>query len=380
MSGMPTAGLTAIAVTPLHDDGTLDRGGIGPLMDFYVRAGSAGIAILGVMGEAHRMTDSETRLVVDSTVDAVATRVPIIVGVSNPSLSRVVELAHHAMGAGCAGVLLQPTPGLQGDAAVAAYFEQAAAALGPEVPICVQDFPKANGVHLSVDAWRRIVESSPSVVMLKAEDEPGLGKLTAIRRAESDGVRRVTILTGNNGIQLPQELGRGADGAMTGFAFPDVLARMIDLHRAGSTDDAEDLFDAYLPVNRYELRMGIAMRKEILRRRGALASAACRHPVGPLDPVTVAELDQLLARLETATAPIADFSNRLMDLVVRNGRVVTGGRVEDLDIGVADGLIVALGARTRAGRHRPRWRRSARHGPEGSTAMCTWANDRRWAI
>ena len=83
------------------------------------------------------------------------------------------------MARGCAGVLLQPTPGLVGDGAVAAYFNAAAAALGPDTPICVQDFPKANGVHISLDVWRMIVEASPGVVMLKAEEEPGLVKLSA---------------------------------------------------------------------------------------------------------------------------------------------------------------------------------------------------------
>ncbi len=301
---MPSGGLVAISVTPLTEDRSIDAAGMQGLMDFYIACGSTGVAILGVMGEANRMTDEESRRVVDLTVEAVDGRVPIIVGVSNPSMARLADLTGHAMDRGCAGVLVQPTPGLQGDAAVAGYFAAVGKTLGADVPICVQDFPKANGVHISVDAWRRIVESAPSVVMLKAEDEPGLGKLTAIRMAESEGLRPVTILTGNNGILLPMELARGADGAMTGFAFPDVLAATIGLFGAGREPEATDLYDTYLPVNRYELRMGIAMRKEILRRRGAIATAVCRPPVGALDPTTVRELDHVLRRLEERTEAI----------------------------------------------------------------------------
>ena len=297
---MPTAGLIAIAVTPLDEDGNIDLPSISTLMDFYISCGSSGVALLGVMGEANRMTDAEARLVAESSMAAIDGRVPAIVGVSDPSLARVRSLATFAMEAGAVGVLLQPLAGLAGDEKVAGYFEAAAAALG-DIPICVQDFPKANGVHISPTSWRLIVERCPTVTMLKAEDEPGLGKLTTIRNAESAGQRSVTIVTGNNGIHLPQELARGADGAMTGFAFVDVLARVIALSASGRADKAEDLFDQYLPLNRHELRMGISVRKELLRRRGAIRTARARFPAPALSGVDHEELDRLLLRLKMAT-------------------------------------------------------------------------------
>jgi 4-hydroxy-tetrahydrodipicolinate synthase len=305
---MPQRGFVAIAVTPLTADGAIDYSGIGPLMDFYINCGADGVTLLGVMGEAHRMTDGDARAVVDAAVEAVAGRIPIMVGVSDASLQRVASLSDYGMSRGCVGVMLQPLVGLQGDANIAAYFKHVADELGPDVAICVQDFPKASGVHISVDVWRRIIESCPTVAMLKHEDEPGLGKLSAIREAERSGLRRVPILIGNNGIQLVQELDRGADGAMTGFAFPDALVRVIELHGSGAREQAEDLFDHYLPVNRHELRTGIAVRKEILRRRGAIATARARFPVKPLGAVDHAELDGLLQRLERSTGrPITEL-------------------------------------------------------------------------
>ena len=310
MTAMPTGGLVAISVTPLDAEGEIDEAGVARLTDFYVDCGSTGIAILGVMGEANRMTDLEARRVVDLTVEAVAGRVPIIVGVSNPAVARIQDLSEHAMSRGCAGVLLQPTPGLAGDANIAAYFQAIATVLGSHTPICVQDFPKANGVHISLDAWRMIIDSCETVGMLEAEDEPGLKKLSAIRAAEADGMRPVTILTGNNGIDLPQELGRGADGAMTGFAFPDVLATVIARFEQGHTEEAEDLFDDYLAVNQYELRMGITVRKELLRRRGAIATAVCRHPAVAVDETTSHEIDRLLDRLERTTDPLTEIRGR----------------------------------------------------------------------
>jgi 4-hydroxy-tetrahydrodipicolinate synthase len=298
---MPTGGFVAISVTPLHENGAVDYEDLARLMRFYGDCGVDGVALLGVMGEANRMTDADARVVVEHAVAAIDGRVPIIVGVSDPSLQRVQSLGEYSMSLGCAGVLLQPLTGLRGDRAVAGYFRTAADALGPDVPICVQDFPKANNVYLSLDAWRMTLDDCPSVVMLKLEDEPSLSKLSAFRAAEEAGMRKAIIFTGNNGIQLVQELGRGSQGAMTGFAFPDVLVQVIKLHQAGQAKAAEDLFDHYLPVNRHELRTGIAVRKEILRRRGAIRTATARFPARPLGDVDLAEIDGLLDRLEAAT-------------------------------------------------------------------------------
>jgi 4-hydroxy-tetrahydrodipicolinate synthase len=298
MSGatLPTTGLTAVAVTPLTDTGEVDTASVGTLMDFYVQCGVAGVALLGVMGEANRLTAAESLQVLAAAAEALAGRVPFLVGVSDSSLERLSETARSAADFGAAGVLVQPLTSLRGDDPLVGYFKAVTAALGPEIPVCYQDFPQASDVPLTVAAWRRIVADCPSVVMLKHEDVPGLGKLSAIRQAEADGLRRVTILVGNNGIALPQELDRGADGAMTGFAYPDVLAEVCRLHGLGERDAAEDLFDGYLPLNRHELRGGISVRKEILRRRAAITTATSRFPARPLTDIDHAELDRLIAR------------------------------------------------------------------------------------
>lgn len=308
MTALPQSGFIAIAVTPLTDDGAIDYDGMGRLMDFYLDCGADGVTLLGVMGEAHRMTDADAGAVVEAAMDAIDGRVPVIVGVSDPSLQRAKALAEHTMALGGAGVMLRPLSGLQGDDAVVAYFQRLATELGDATPICVQDFPKATGVHISVAAWKAIVATCPTVAMLKHEDEPGLGKLSAIRAAEAADLRRVPIFAGNNGIHLVQELDRGADGGMTGFAFPDALVKVIRLHSAGERQAAEDLFDTYLPVNRHELRIGITMRKEILCRRGALATGRARYPVKPLTATDHEELDRLLQRLELRTGmPVSDL-------------------------------------------------------------------------
>jgi 4-hydroxy-tetrahydrodipicolinate synthase len=106
------------------------------------------------------------------------------------------------------------------------------------------------------------------------------------------------VLCGNGGIFLPEEVARGADGAMTGFGFPEMLTDVVRIAAAGDMDRAQDLFDAYLPLVRYEQQpgAGLAVRKYVLAKRGAIASAALRAPGAPLDTLAAAEVDRLLAR------------------------------------------------------------------------------------
>ena len=296
-----TRGVFVISATPFRPDGSLDLDGTEQLLDFYEGCGVSGITILGVMGEANKMTDAESAEFAERALRHVAEKLPVIVGVTHSALTALRELSHSVMDLGASGVMLQPLAGLKSDDAVFGYFEQAFEAIGAGIPVVYQDFPQASNVHLSPAAWSRMVHAFPDLVMLKHEDCPGLPKLTKIREMEREGKqRRVSILTGNNGLYFPQELHRGADGAMTGFAFPDVLVKVYDLFRAGRSGEAEDLFDRYLPINRHEqqLGFGLPIRKEILHRRGALRHATARKPVYRLTDVDIAELDRLLERIE----------------------------------------------------------------------------------
>jgi 4-hydroxy-tetrahydrodipicolinate synthase len=140
--------------------------------------------------------------------------------------------------------------------------------------------------------------------MLKHEDWPGLDKITAVRAREKHGMRRLSILSGNCGIFLPFELARGADGAMTGYAFPEMLVDVCRLIAAGRRGEAHDLFDAHLPLVRYEQQpgAGLAVRKYVLWRRGVLKSDAQRKPGPRVSRETAAEIDFMIERLERATA------------------------------------------------------------------------------
>ncbi len=294
------AGVFIISATPFSDDGSLDLDSVDGLVEFYLEKGVSGITVLGMMGEAQKMAPEESEAFLERVLRRVDARVQVIAGVSNAGVDNLVRLSKFSMDHGAAGVMVAPLAGLSTEEKIYRYFAQVFAALGDAVPVCYQDYPFATRSDISVPLFNRLVAEFEQLVMLKHEDWPGLGKISAVRRASNEGARRVSILVGNGGLYLPQELARGADGAMTGFAYPEMLVKVVALHSAGEQDRAEDLFDAYLPLVRHEQQpgFGMALRKEILYRRGAIASPKLRAPGAALSDIDHEELTRLIERVE----------------------------------------------------------------------------------
>ena len=294
-------GIYVIAATPFTETGAVDMGSVDTLADFYLDEGVHGMTVLGVMGEAPKLTDSEQIALLNRYLQRINGRVPVVVGVSNPGIDNVVSLSKASMDAGADGVMVAGIPGLRTDEQILTYFEKLFSKLDAGTPVCLQDYPPTTTVHFSVSVINRLIEIYSDIVMFKHEDCPGHRKLTQVRNApEAERLRRVSILTGNGGLYIPQELRRGADGIMTGFAFPGMLVEAFDLFRDGKVDKAEDLFDLYLPLIRHEQQFGfgLALRKETLRRRGALSCPAARAPGPAMDAIDHGELENLFLRLK----------------------------------------------------------------------------------
>jgi 4-hydroxy-tetrahydrodipicolinate synthase len=300
-----TKGVFIIAATPFADDGALDLGAVDRLVEFYLERGVHGLTIFGIMGEAPKLTDEEAKTFAAAVLRRVDGRVPVIVGASAPGFAAMASLTAAVMDAGAAGVLVQPpATAAKGDDAVLGYCRKVAETVGDRVPWVLQDFPLLSGVPMSAGLIRRIFAACTNCVMLKHEDWPGLDKLTAVRAAEAEGARRISILTANGGVFLPFELVRGADGTMTGYAYPEMLVGVYERFLAGEREAMLDLFDLHLPLVRFEQQPGLGLpaRKYVLWRRGALRSPACRAPVPPLTEDTQAEIEWLMQRLERGLA------------------------------------------------------------------------------
>jgi 4-hydroxy-tetrahydrodipicolinate synthase len=293
-------GVYIIAVTPFAEDGSLDLASTDLMVDRYLQSGVTGITILGIMGEATKLTAEESRIFAKRVIDRVAGRVPVVVGASSAGFAPMKELTNRVMELGAAGVMVAPPSSLRTDDQIADYFAMVGETLGKDVPFVLQDHPVSTGVKMATGVILRIIKAVPTCVMLKHEDCPGLAKLSAIRASSQRGeTRRVSILTGNGGgLFLTEELTRGADGAMTGFAYPEMMVDVCRAHAAGDRVRAHDLFDAYLPLARYEQQpgIGLAVRKYLMAKRGMIASATIRKPGPKLSALDVADLELLIER------------------------------------------------------------------------------------
>lgn len=296
-------GVFTIAATPFLPDGALDIESLDTMTDFYMEKGATGLTILGIMGEAGKLSASESATVIER-ICARAT-VPVIVGVSAPGFAQIEATTEVAMAKGAAGVMVAPPSSLRTDAQITGYYRTLGERLG-DIPWVIQDFPLVTGVQIDPKVILQIVKDNSACVMLKHEDWPGLEKIAALRAASDAGSRRISILCGNGGQFLLEEMIRGADGAMTGFAYPEMMRDVTTLMSAGDETAARDIFDAYLPLVRYESQpgLGLAIRKYILAKRGAIAHATVRAPGPKLSDAAIAEIETLIARQEQRLAAL----------------------------------------------------------------------------
>jgi 4-hydroxy-tetrahydrodipicolinate synthase len=291
-------GVYVIAPTPFQEDGRIDEPSTDRMTDFFVECGVTGITVLGQMGEAPKLEHEEAVAIASRVIRRAP--VPVIVGVTAAGFAAMRTLSKVVMDAGAAAVMIAPPPSLRTDDQIVNYYRQAVEAIGTDVPFVIQDFPLTFSVVMTPAVIRRIVTENPSCTMLKHEDWPGLEKISTLRAFERDGsMRHISIFCGNGGIFLDFEVERGADGAMTGYCFPDMLVDLVRHAAAGEREAAHDLFDAHLPLIRYEQQpnIGLAVRKYVLMSRGVIASETQRRPAVPLSKTAREEIDYLLRRL-----------------------------------------------------------------------------------
>lgn len=295
MIGRPIAGTWFVLPTPFGEDGAVDLESQRRLVEAAISWGVDGLTAMGVTSEAAYLVRGEREDALRIIVDAAAGRVPLVVGCSAPSAAEVRELIAGAARAGARGVMVAAPHGSDVAELHAFYSEVGEAGL----EIVVQDEPVATGVKLPVEVLARCVDAAGAATV-KLEDPPTPPKIARLLDLRP-GLR---VFGGLGGAFALAELRQGACGTMTGFAFPEILAALRRAVERGDRGGAGRIFDQYLPLIAFEAQsgLGLAVRKELLRRRGAISSAATRTGT-EIDPVTAKELDDVLDRLGIRPGP-----------------------------------------------------------------------------
>ena len=288
-------GVYNITPTPFHPDGSLDVESLATLTDFTIKAGVDGMTILGVLGEAGKVSESERSQIIAAVLEAANGRIPICVGTSHTGTDQCIAYSKQAQAMGAKAVMVAP-PKLSrsSDAALRRHYLAVAEAV--DLPVVVQDHPTSTGVFMSVEFIAAIAEEAPHCRFLKLEDLPAPTKVSQVRAANPN----VIIFGGLGGMMFLEELRHGAHGTMTGFAFPDILVEIYRRFSSGDIDGATEVFYRYCPLIRFENQplINLALRKHIYQLHGAISSARVRAPYMPVDEDTLEDLNDLLSRLE----------------------------------------------------------------------------------
>jgi 4-hydroxy-tetrahydrodipicolinate synthase len=288
-------GVYNILATPFLPDGGLDMSSLRRLTEGVMEAGVDGITVLGVAGEAQKLSGEERSKVVRTASDVVGGRVPVFVGASQDGTDATVAASREAELAGAAGVMIAPPTFLQPGPALTEHFGRIGAAIS--IPIILQDYPPVNGVTLSPQAMAEMVRAVPAITTIKLEGTPTPQRTAQTLALVGD---RATVLGGLGGMYLLDELRRGASGTMTGFAYPEVLVEIWRAWRSGDRRSAAAIYGRYLPLLVFEGQpgVGLAVRKELLRQRGLINHAAVRHPGPRIDQGILDDLEETLSLLD----------------------------------------------------------------------------------
>jgi 4-hydroxy-tetrahydrodipicolinate synthase len=295
---MPTAisfeGVYPILATPFHDDERPDLESFDRMVRFMARLRVDGVTVLGVLGEANRMLDREREALIRTAVKAAEGRIPVIVGTSHSGTQAAVGLSQMAQELGAQAVMVTPhAEAVPNDQRVFEYYRAIGA--GIRIPIVLQDHPASSGVHMGVPLMLRIVDEVENVAAMKEEALPTAPKI----RALLDGMkaRKLPILTGLGALYAQFDLEAGSSGFNTGFAFPDVLASMVKAAKSGDLARMRALYTRMLPLIVFEQQPGVAIRKEILRLRGAIGGSRVRHPGANLAPAAAQQVRALIEQV-----------------------------------------------------------------------------------
>ncbi|HEY5929844.1 MAG TPA: dihydrodipicolinate synthase family protein [Burkholderiales bacterium] len=304
MNELNFAGVFPILATPFDDDENLDLESFDRLVRFMGGLGVDGITILGVLGEANRLLDGEREILIRTAV-AAAGPMPVIVGTSHSGTRAARELSQIAEQLGAKAVMVTPhAEAVPNDDRIVEYYKTIAE--GITIPIVAQDHPASTQVHMTAALLLRIVREVPRIASIKEEAVPTAPKIRALVAGMKE--RKIPVLTGLGALYGLFDLEAGSSGFNTGFAFPEALTAMVHAARAADWKRVREIYTRFLPLIVFEQQPGVAVRKEILKLRGAIGSGAVRHPGASLQPATSNQLRNLLELLfpgQDLTRPVA---------------------------------------------------------------------------
>jgi 4-hydroxy-tetrahydrodipicolinate synthase len=294
----PYRGVFPVVPTVFDGDGRLDLDGQKRAVDCMIDAGSHGVCILANFSEQFVLSDAERDLVLDTVLQHVGGRVPVIVTTTHFASHICAERSLRAQQAGASMVMVMPpyhgaTIRVR-ESAIFEFFRSISEAIA--IPIMIQDAPVA-GTPLSAAFLARMARELENVCYFKIEMPQTAAKLRELIEFGGDAIEGPW--DGEEAITLLADLDAGATGAMTGGGYPDGIRQVTDPYFAGRRDQAVAAYERWLPLLNYENRQcGLLACKALMKEGGVIRHETVRHPLQPLHPATRAGLIEIAGRLD----------------------------------------------------------------------------------
>jgi 4-hydroxy-tetrahydrodipicolinate synthase len=256
--------------TPLTRQGKIDQEATRKLVDFHIEFGIDGILPLGTSGEFALLTREERKQLVETVVDQVNGRVPVVAGVSDPSVENVRLLSADAKKAGADAVIATPpyyfTTSDQGH-----YDHFKAISENIDLPLMIYNIPEWTHSFVTPETVQRLADEK-LVVGMKYTEYNFLNLIRFLKTSQA----KISVFTGSDALAY-SNLEFGGSGGILGSAnvAPKIASKIFDHYRKGDLKTAREAQEKLLPViNALSVGRYPASLKEAMRLIG--------HPVGPL--------------------------------------------------------------------------------------------------
>jgi dihydrodipicolinate synthase/N-acetylneuraminate lyase len=291
----PWRGIFPIVVTPFTSTYELDEASLRKVVRFCIEAGARGLVGPANASEFATLSDDERRRWLEIVVGETGGQVPIVASTTCGHALPAIALSRTAQALGADCVMSMPPHVLHPDAAGCyEYYRALSGAL--DIPIMIQNYIGPVGTPMSPELMARMCRELPHVEYIKEETLPSSRMVSATVAAAGTACKGV--FGGQAGQYMLDEYRRGAVGNMPACHTTDVMQAIWDKLEAGEEAGARTLFNRVLPLISYERQYGVALYKEILYRRGVIATRLSRAPGAWLDDQDRAEVDAILADVE----------------------------------------------------------------------------------
>ena len=286
-------GTATALVTPFKKDGSVDEYALRELVEFQVKGKVEALVPVGSTGEGATLSEAEQAFVIETVVDQVNGRIPVIGGASSNSTTKAVALAKQVKQSGADAILtVAPFYNKPTQDGLLQHFSAIADAV--DIPIILYNVPGRTASNIEAKTALRLAEDIPHLAGVK-EASANFGQIMEILHHRPAGFG---VWSGDDNLTLPL-VALGADGIVSVVAneVPRMFSDMVRAALKGKWEKARELHYHLLHLmNINFIESNPIPAKAALNMMGMIENQL-RLPLVPLSEANRPKLEKTLLEL-----------------------------------------------------------------------------------